>query len=264
MKVKTCLRFPGGKFYGFKQIKPFLMIEHYDNREPFFGGGSVFLGKKLTKNLNWINDIDKELITFYKVIQNNKTRKKLYEMLKNEVASKERHAKVKSMKPKNGIEVAFKFFYLNRTSFSGIMVKPRWGYLLGSSVTPDRWIKIIEPVASKLQDVKITCLDFREVIKTKSKNNVLIYLDPPYFRASKSIYKNEFTDKNHFNLCELLKKTPFKFVLSYENNGEIKKMYNWAHIHELNWVYFMSEGRRQEGKELIITNFEIGLKKFSK
>lgn len=254
--IKTCLRYPGGKFYGFKVLEPFLMVPHNEFREVFVGGASIYLGKGKSQ-VNWINDIDKELINFYKIISNEDSKKELYSLLHNEKASKKRHAEVLKMEINNDIENAFKYFYLNRTSFSGIMNKPRWGYALGSSVTPDRWTKLIEPVSVKMKDVKITSLDFRKVIEKESKNDVLLYLDPPYFKASKSIYKNEFKLKDHQDLCELLKKTKFKFILSYEDSPEVRTMYSWTKIHETNFTYFMSEARRQNGCELIITNFEI-------
>jgi len=255
MKIRTCLRYPGGKFYGLKKIRPFYNIPHNEFREPFVGGGSIFLDKELCSKANWINDSDKELIIFYKVIQNPITKKQLYKLLENEVANRERHKKVLMIKPKNNIEIAFKYFYLNRTSFSGIMNKPRWGYALGSSVTPDRWTERIEPVANKLKDIKITPLDFREVIEAKSKNDVLLYLDPPYFEASRAIYKNEFSKQDHLDLCDLLKKTNYKFILSYENCAGVKRLYNWANVCDIDFTYFMSEARRQNGSELIITNF---------
>lgn len=262
MKVKTCLRYPGGKFYGLKSILPYLKINHNEYRETMIGGGSIFLGKDHV-DLNWINDIDSELINFYKTIQNDDTKKELYTLLENEIASKERHQEVKNLETKDKVEKAFKYFYLNRTSFSGIMVKPRWGYLIGSSVTPDRWTKIIEPVSQKLKKTKITNIDFKKIIETKSKfsnDDVLLYIDPPYFNASKNIYNNEFTKNDHLELCKILKSTKFKFILSYDNFDEVIEMYDWANVDKSNWTYFMSENRRQTGRELIITNFKIDQK----
>jgi DNA adenine methylase len=262
MKVKTCLRYPGGKFYGLKSILPYLKINHKEYRETMVGGGSIFLGKDLV-DMNWINDVDSELINFYKIIQNVETKKELYLLLENEIATKERHQQVKHLETKDDVERAFKYFYLNRTSFSGIMVKPRWGYMIGSSVTPDRWTNIIEPVSQKLKNIKITNLDFKEILNTKSKfsnDDVLVYIDPPYFDASKNIYNNQFTKKDHLELCKILKKSKFKFILSYDNYDEIVEMYNWANVDESDWTYFMSENRRQVGRELIISNFRINQK----
>ena len=99
IKIKTCLRYPGGKFYGFKRIEPFLKIKHDEYREPFIGGGSIFLGKSKASKLNWINDIDKELINFYQVIREDNDREKLFTLIKNEAANKQRHSEVKEIKP---------------------------------------------------------------------------------------------------------------------------------------------------------------------
>ena len=116
MRVRTCLRFPGGKFYAVKNIRPFYQIPHEEFREVFAGGLSVFLDKKLAPKLNWVNDIHPELVTFYRVIQQEDKRKELYELLKGEVANKARHKEVNAMKPRNEIEIAFRFFYLDRKS----------------------------------------------------------------------------------------------------------------------------------------------------
>ena len=258
MRSKTCLRFPGGKFYGWKKIKPIIDIPHREYREPMVGGGSIFLGKQPVES-NWINDLDSDLINFYKIIKNDSTRKELYELLSNDKANKKKHKLIKNMKSNDRVELAYYFFYLNRTSFSGIMVNPRWGYLKGSSVHPKRWIDIIEPVANKLQKVKITCQDFRKILEKKTRHSnkdVVLYVDPPYFKAATGIYKNHFTLQDHVDLMKLLKKTPYKFVLSYDNVREIRDMYEWAFLKADTWKYYMSEGRRTNGKELIITNFK--------
>tara|TARA_B100000965_G_scaffold95666_1_gene78095 strand:- start:1791 stop:2552 length:762 start_codon:yes stop_codon:yes gene_type:complete len=253
MKVKTCLRYPGGKFYGFKKIEKYLDVPHKQFVEVFVGGGSIFLGKEKVGE-NWINDKDENLINFYKTIQNERDKKMLFEMLNNESVSKQRYSEVLGMQPQNNIERAFQYFYLNRTSFSGIMNKPRWGYMIGSSVTPDKWIDRIIPVSDKIKDVKITCLDFREVLG-QINNDALVYLDPPYYQASKGIYSKEFSTQDHIDLMHMLRESNFRFILSYNNNEDLYKMYDWCNIVDENWVYFMSENRRLDGKELIITNF---------
>ncbi len=257
MKVKTCLRYPGGKFYAANKINSFLNVPHDEFREPFAGGLSIFLFKDPMSKLNWINDIDKELINFYKIIQDSDTRAKLYRLLDKEFVNKNRYKEVKEMLPATDVERAFKFFYLNRTSFSGIMKNPRWGYALGSSTPPRKWIKIIEPVAMKLKGVKITHLDFSKVILAKPKyKQVLLYLDPPYYSAAKFLYTHDFKETDHIRLAKLLKKTKFKFVLSYDDCKEVRNLYRWANIYKINFTYFISEARRQKKKELIITNFK--------
>ena len=255
MKVKTCLRYPGGKFYGFKRIKKYLDIPHKNFVEVFVGGASIFLGKELAES-NWLNDKDDNLINFYHVLQNEKEKKALFRMLENETVSRSKYQKILSMEASNKIEKAYKYFYLNRTSFSGIMNNPRWGYLIGSSVTPEKWIDRIIPVAEKLTNAKITCLDFREVL-ANVKSDSLVYLDPPYFKASKGIYSKEFTMDDHYDLMEILQSSNFNFVLSYNNHPELYNLYDWCNISNEEWVYFMSENRRLDGKELVISNLRF-------
>src|SRR5437868_2549653 len=61
-------RWPGGKFYALKILRPFwLAVEHDEYREPFVGGGSIFFSKRKVR-FNWLNDIDSALITTYRVM----------------------------------------------------------------------------------------------------------------------------------------------------------------------------------------------------
>lgn len=254
-EVKTCLRTPGGKFYGFKKIEKYFKCNYDEYREPFLGGASVFLSIKPADKINWVNDLDKDLYNFYNVIKNNSSKKKLYKLLQNQTVSKKKYLEILKFKPKSNIESAFKYFYLNRTSFSGIMKNPRWGYKIGSSVEPNKWVSRIETVSDKIKIAKITNLDFRKVISHNSNNNVLIYCDPPYYKVSKGIYNKEFLDKDHLDLVSLLKETKYKFILSYNYHLDLLKFYKWAKIEITTWKYFMSEGRRPVGKEIIISNF---------
>lgn len=58
---KSIFRYPGGKFKAIKYIQPFWsQVKHNEFREPFIGGGSVFIAKPLVE-FNWINDLDKDL-----------------------------------------------------------------------------------------------------------------------------------------------------------------------------------------------------------
>src|SRR3989338_10835763 len=116
--VKTLFRYPGGKYYALSILRPFWeQIKHDEFREPFVGGGSVFFTKPKVK-YNWLNDKDENLIITYKMIKNPATRIKLKALVEKEEASPERHFFVKNMQPETELEIAFKYFYLNRTSFS--------------------------------------------------------------------------------------------------------------------------------------------------
>ncbi len=260
--VKSPLRYPGGKFYALKHILPFLdCVPHDEYREPFVGGGSVFFGKKKAK-LNWINDLERDVIDVYKAFIDTNIISDLGKLLKNEIATPDRHSEIKNFIPTNFTEKAFKTFYLNRTSYSGIIHKPAWGYKEGKSSPPQNWHKFILDAGPKLKDVKITSYDFEEVINAKGKGkNVLMYLDPPYYNADqKRAYTKSFEEKDHIRLALTLRKTEHQFCLSYDDCAEVRELYSWAFIYEKKWLYNTANKKgvsRDLGNELVITNYEV-------
>lgn len=260
--VKSPFRYPGGKYYALKHIMPFIdCVPHDEFREPFVGGGSVFFGKKKTK-FNWLNDLEIDLVNVYKGFSDSEIVSELEKLLNNAIATPERHTEMKNYSPKNLIEKVFKTYYLNRTSYSGIIHKPAWGYKDGKSSPPQNWHNFICQASAKLQNVKITSYDFEEVINTKPKGkSVLMYLDPPYYKADqKRAYTMSFEEKDHKRLCEVLKSTDFLFCLSYDDCEEIRELYSWAHIYEKQWLYNTANKKgesRDLGNELVITNYEV-------
>lgn len=261
----TLLRYPGGKFYALKLLEPFWKsVEHDEYREPFFGGGSVFWAKEKVK-FNWINDKESELINLLDVIKNERSRNQLLMKFEGEEeATKEKYIEVKQMNADNELDRAYKYYYLNRTSFSGKMKNPTWGYRPKRSVPPYRWKEKIVPCGEKLRDVRITNLDYQELIFAPAKGkSVLMFVDPPYFNANQeNHYICSFKKEDHLRLAHDLKNTPYYFFLTYDNCEEIKELYKWANIYEQEFFYRLdnskdNENKRKTGKELVITNFEV-------
>jgi DNA adenine methylase len=259
--TQSPFRYPGGKFYALKFILPFLdSYPHDEYREPFVGGGSVFFGKGKAET-NWINDLETDVIEVYRAVQCANRNERLIEKVSKEVASRERHAEVKIISSTDPDEIAFRTYYLNRTSYSGIIHKPAWGYALGASSPPENWQRFLRGAHIKLRDVKITSLDFSEVISAPSNGKrVLMYLDPPYFLADqKRAYTKSFQLEDHLRLEKLLRNTEHAFLLSYDDCAEVRALYSWAFIYERSWFYNTanSSGPRKVGKELLITNYRV-------
>ncbi|GAG38473.1 unnamed protein product, partial [marine sediment metagenome] len=177
------------------------------------------------------------------------------------VPTREYFYELKEMQLKSISERVFRYFVINRTAYSGIMNKPNWGFHPEKSVQPSKWANLIENAGEKLEKVsKITNIDYKQVISAPPQGyNVMIFIDPPYFKADqKRAYLHSFTEKDHLELLNSLKETPFKFCLTYDNCPEIKKLYSWANVHEVEWRYHTANSNRATrkiGKELIITNY---------
>jgi DNA adenine methylase len=263
MKTPLLFRYPGGKHYAINILQPFWeAVEHDEYREPFVGGGSVFFNKPKSK-INILNDLDEELISVYKCVSDIKTREALIKLVSREIATPERWKEVFAMVPKNNIEMAFKYYYLNRTSFSGKLVSPSWGYRPKRSLPPERWSERLSPCGEKLKNTEIKNLDFTKIIGRNSEHKTLIYVDPPYFLPPKrKHYRHGFDYSDHIRLSESLKKTKHKFFLTYDDAPEIREIYSWAKIYPTKFFYRVENsatqnGARKLGFELIISNYEV-------
>ena len=118
-KANSPFRYAGGKFYARSLILKNLMQSH-SYCEPFAGGASIFFAQKQSMQFNWLNDYDEEVVNTYLHIRDNLH--ELSNLLDGIEARKDLHAFYKNeFKPQNDIERAFRWYYLNRTSYSGIM-----------------------------------------------------------------------------------------------------------------------------------------------
>ena len=261
-RVKSPLRYPGGKFYALKHIMPYIECAAHDEyREPFLGGGSVFFAKKKAQ-YNILNDFEPELINFYRVILDDEMRQELIRRFDSEVASRERHSQVKQMQPVTPLERAFRTYYLNRTSYCGIINAPAWGYAVGKSSPPENWGRFLEDAAEKLRGAELSALDYAEILRLPARGRrVLTYLDPPYYHADqKRAYTKPFTPEEHLRLANDLQQYEHLFCLSYDDCEEIRTLYAWARIYDVSWLYNTansSGGKRKACRELIITNYDV-------
>lgn len=256
-------RYPGGKHYAIDLLRPFWeMIPHDEYREPFAGGASVFFNKQKAKK-NWLNDIDSELITTFMAVADDKQRRALLKRFATETASPTRWKQIRDMDATTPIDIAFKYFYMNRTSFSGKLISPAWGYRPKRSLPPERWHERLTVCSDKLRGVKFTCTDFQRVISRRSAGSVLMYVDPPYFAPPrKKHYRHGLAHDDHVRLADALKATTHSFFLTYDDVPEVRSLYAWAHVYPVNFVYRVDNSRmfgnaRRQGFELVITNYEV-------
>ena len=169
--------------------------------------------------------------------------------------------------PDDQLERAYRFLFFNRTNYSGIFnSNPIGGLNQKSQWKIDcRWnekliCKRIIECSSKLQGVKITCLDFEEVIM-EAGEDVLLMIDPPYYKNGSRLYPIRFDHDDHIRLYKLLKKTNHKFILTIDDCEEIREIYKNSgfYFYNTSWKYTINSRKEDNnGRELFISNFEVG------
>lgn len=269
MITKTPLRYPGGKSRAIEQMKHLLPKKIGEYREPFVGGGSffIYLRQKFPDLKIWINDLNPELYYFWKYAQIDS------EKLAREVS------KVKKEKP-NGqklfdelvkvdvnsltdFERAVRFFVLNRITFSGVVESGGYSQLAFEGRFTESSIERVAKLGQLLEGIKITHLDYRELL-AKGGKEVFTFLDPPYFKATKSkLYgKNGIlhTGFNHDEFAKAMKKCKHSWLITYDDSPEIRENFSFAKIYEWELQYGMNNYKKdkaEKGNELFISNYDL-------
>ncbi|MBH8602055.1 DNA adenine methylase [Thermoactinomyces sp. CICC 23799] len=262
-KIRSPLRFPGSKSKVLNRFYPYFYIPHIEYREPFFGGGAIFFGKPKAK-INWINDKDYSVYAFFKIVRDYPD--DICKFVLSIKPSIEIWKEIRSIKPQNELEVAYKFLFLNRTNYSGIItanpiggIKQKSNWKIDCRWNPEMLCKRIKECSSKLQNVKITCLDFEELILAPGKD-VFLVLDPPYYKKGHELYPVSMSHEEHVKLARLLKKTQHNFLLTIDDCEEVKEIYQSVdfYVNQESWCYSINQGNNTKiGRELFISNIDI-------
>ena len=78
----------------------------------------------------------------------------------------------------------------------------------------------------------------------------LVYLDPPYFDKGRLLYMNSFTAEDHERLGKLMQNQKIRWVMTYDDCPEIRRIYAWANCREFRLKYSAYEAR--SGGEVLI------------
>src|SRR5512138_45647 len=180
--IKSPLRYPGGKSRAITKIAAYIPEKFSEFREPFVGGGSVFIYvRQLHPKIKfWINDLNYDLYCFWKYTQRDAN------LLADEIATiKENTTNGRRLFEKyqevntsiSEFERAVRFFILNRITFSGTVDSGGYSEAAYRSRFTISSISRLKLLGTLLEDVKITNLDYKDVLRQDGKD-VFIFLDP--------------------------------------------------------------------------------------
>lgn len=216
----------GGKGFLVKHILKYIPPHH--TYVEVFGGSGKLLFAKQPSPVEVFNDIDADLINFFRVLKDPKLFDTFYRMVLFTPFSREEHTQCylgyrdKSL---SKLERAYKFFVANRQGFSGKF--NFWGYVItkvssgaGMCASCMRWLGALDSLPNfhhRLRNVKIENCDFREIIPRYDAPETFMYLDPPYVPATRTLkkfYYSEMSVEDHAELVSLLLAGQGKYILS--------------------------------------------------
>ncbi|HRP01525.1 MAG TPA: DNA adenine methylase [Candidatus Kapabacteria bacterium] len=263
--IKSPLRYPGGKSRSVDLIST--IIPEFDEfREPFLGGGSIFIYAKqrFPNKTFWINDLYFELYKFWEMAQKDVDAliDKIYEWRNQFPVGKELHKFLnENLASFNDLERGAAFFIYNRITFSGTSLSG--GFSEGAFIGrfTESSIQRLNQFAKVINGSTITNLDYEELLK-KDGENVFIFLDPPYYSATKSaLYgKNGNMHKSfdHVKFADNMKTCKHKWLITYDDSEYIRELFSFANIIPWELMYGMrnvTASADQKGKELFISNY---------
>ncbi len=194
-----------------------LILEYFPEHdvyiEPFFGAGGLFFSKKLVK-YNLVNDSDKEIFNYYRVVID--TPELFKEALLKTPMSQDLLDYWKSNTEKTDIGKAVRFAVMSNASFLGMGSQLK----LGLNRPKENLLEDFDELNIKLKNVMFgnkDALSFLKSISFRRPSEIrksFIYLDPPYQNTSKVNYSHGFTYTQLEDLLTYIIKKGFRFALS--------------------------------------------------
>ena len=247
-ELRTVIKYPGAK-WGLAEWIIGLMPSHKCYVEPFFGSGAVFF-RKAPSRIEFINDIDGEVVNLFRCIRDRPKELERaialtpYSRAEYETALASRAAPPPNAGGTPDVERALAFLVQHwqghgfrtycRSGWKNDIAGREYAYAMQYWNRLPAWIAA---VVERLKQAQIECSTAVELIRRVNNPEVLIYADPPYLlstRHGKKQYSYEMTGADHAELLEALLAHQGPVLLSgYDNplyNGALEGWDKLRHL----------------------------------
>lgn len=258
----------GGKFSHLDWLLPLLPeCSHYC--EPFAGSAAILLNRRPSP-VETYNDVDGEVVNFFKVLREEKAR--LIEAIGLTPFSREEFAKACQLDPLLPAFERARRFYVRarqvRTGLAQTASVGRWANCIntsrnGMSGVISRWLGGVEDlafIAERLLRVQIENRPAIDVIRLYDSKDTLFYCDPPYVhdtRGDTKSYSYEMTNDEHRQLAQTLNSVNGSVAISNYQCDLMDELYptpRWKkHLSPLKTIHSTKDKRQ----EVLWVNYDI-------
>lgn len=254
MRYISPLRYPGGK----ARLAPY--IAHLMARqrprprsyaEAFAGGAGAALRLLLDDEVDYIyiNDLDPGVAALWRCIFHHTD--ELAELVESEEVSIDawhKHSQIyRTPEGRGDVELGFSTFFLNRCNRSGILrARPIGGldqtgkWKIDARFNRQGLAHRIRHLGKYSSRVSVSQKDARAFIAELEphREEVLLYVDPPYLVQGDRLYLDSLTEKDHADLAAILRTTPLRWLLTYDADKRVtEQLYKGFRCVEFNILH---------------------------
>ena len=231
-------------------------VPHHCYAEPFVGMGGVFLRRRRIAPSEVVNDLSRDVFTFFRVVQEHFAY--FTDYLRFRLASRAEFERLVAVDPVTltDIQRAARFLYLQKTSFGGKVQGRTFGVspANGSRFNITKIVPVLEELHERLAGVVVECLPYAEFIRRYDRPDTLFYLDPPYWDCERYYGDGVFRREDFERLADVLGRLKGKFLMSLNDTQPVRKVFKEFQIEAVETRYSVSAGASRVAGEVIISN----------
>lgn len=233
------------------------MPTHHCYVEVFAGAAWMFF-KKPESEIEIINDINKDLITLYRVVKHHL--EEFVRYTKYTLISRDEYKRCVEENPDTltDIQRSVRFYYLLKNTFASKLAFDSFAI---SSVKRPRLnlLRIEEDLSDahiRLSQTYIENLPYEKLIPRFDKSETFFYIDPPYYNCEQYYGKGIFSKDDFIKLRDLLLNLQGKFILSINDVPEIREIFKDFYVREVATSYSAGGGnKKKQVTELLYMNY---------
>jgi len=225
--------------------------QHKHYVEPFCGTAIVYLHKPIV-NINTLNDIDNNIVNFFRVLQDREKTQELLRRLRYTPYAKTEYRKacllLSSKREIDDITRAWAFYVAQYMSMKHSYYSDPEGKWFSfrrainrrkMPITFINKIRRLAEIAEKLRMCQIMNDDGVELMKRFDGEDVFMFVDPPYLsttvRSKSKIYSTVYNDELHDRLLKFVMNAKSKIMLASYPNEQYDALLNhgWVRIDKM-------------------------------
>lgn len=242
--MKPAFPYSGGKTKLLGEILPFFPRGIRTYIEPFAGGLAVLLAHDKPFPREIINDLDSDLIAFYRVAAAH-PEALIAELALKSASREEFYNELAFPSARTELGRAARWFWLTRTSFGSKRQHFGRGRDMFHGVDVARERETILALSARLRNAVFRSADARKILGGYDADDAFFFLDPPYVSCADVAYE-AFSEDDMRSLRDALLPLRAKWLLTCDDSPQTRRVFSGFHARGTKIRYSLA--REKSGK----------------